>query len=215
MGVLLLFVLLLVAVIAGIFWPWLRNPDTRDKAAVTALVVALLCAAMYLHLGAPFIAPHIASQQAQNTATMERMQALQADAKKRELTTNEWAELGAGYMEAERYAEAAEALKHAVTQSGGDADLIMAYGKALMLAADGAVTEDAARAFGMAATLMPENPEPEFLLAIGAMQTGDKEAAQARFASLYEKLPPQAPLRSVIRARLDALASDEDDMSGE
>lgn len=204
----IVFAIALVLVTVTIFWPWIRQPETREKAIVSALVIVLLCAALYLHLGAPFTAQQIAAQQAQNAETMARMQALQNASTSRSLTASEWAELGAAYMEAERYTESAEALRHAVTESGGDADLIMAYGKALMLAADGAVTAEAARAFEMAATLMPQNPEPEFLLAVGAMQSGDKEAAQTRFARLYDKLPPQAPLRGIIRARLDALAAE-------
>lgn len=201
----------LVLSVAAILWPWIRQKETREKAIVAALVMVLLSAALYLHLGAPFAAQHIAAQQVQNATTVARMQALQDASTSRNLSATEWAELGAAYMEAERYAESAEALRRAVTESGGDADLIMAYGKALMLAEEGTVTQEAARAFEMAATLMPENPEPEFLLAVGAMQSGDKEAAQTRFARLYDMLPPQAPLRSIIRARLDALATQENE----
>lgn len=191
-----------LAVLAA--WPWLRRRETRDKAAMLCTVGVSLALALYLHLGSPFTVRDIARQQQENLELLARIAELEArHVEDRDALA--WAELGAGYMVTERYADAAEALRHAVVASEGDPRLVMAYGKAQMLAADGNITEGARQAFIIAARLMPDNPEPSFLLAVERMQAGDRDGARQRFRELLPRLPEGAPLRHIVESRVAEL----------
>lgn len=187
-------------------WPWLRQKQGRDKAITLCLAAGMLALALYLYLGSPFTLQDIDVQQAQHKQTATHIATLEARQQAQgELSAKDWATLGAAYMATEQYAQAAEALREAVVASEGEPHLIMAYGKAQMLAADGAITEGAKQAFTLAAELLPENPEPRFLLAVERMQAGDKAGAREHFALLLPQLPPQAPLRRVIESRLQEI----------
>lgn len=194
----------LFAAIAYSAWPWLKQKIQRDKAATLVATTFFLALALYLHLGSPFQLADIEQQRSETHAAIARVAELESMRQTAEMDALKWAELGAAYMGMEQYTQAAEALRHAVSASEGDPNLIMAYGKAQMLAADGQVTQGAKEAFEMASMLMPQNPEPFFLLAVERMQAGDKPAAHALFAELLPKLPEGAPLRATIEAQLES-----------
>lgn len=199
--------LLLALLSACAAWPWLRKPATREAAAVVCVVSVLLAMALYLAVGNPFTVSHIAVQQQQNLELQQRISTLSA-----ELATaknpndaahaEQWVELGAAHMQLSQFADAERAFKCAVVASEGNPQIIMAYGKAQMAAAEGEVTEGAAQAFAIASRLMPENPEPLFLLAVGKMQSGDREGGRELFRQLLPMLPEGAPLRQRILQRL-------------
>lgn len=199
--------LCLAALAVLLAWPWLRQPHSRDKAVMLCIVGTLLSLALYMAVGNPFALGQIAAQQSFNHTLLARIDTLNSElqaAKEPDSAAHaeKWVELGAAYMQAERYADAENAFRHAVLASAGEPHVIMAYGKAQMLAADGKVTEGAEQAFTLASTLMPDNPEPLFLLAVGKMQVGDREGARALFEALLPKLPEGAPLRQRILEQL-------------
>lgn len=196
---LLLIALAVAAAAVAIGWPWLKKRESRDMAVMLVAVSVFLSLAMYLMVGSPFAVRQIAAQQEQNGRLLRKIAELNASP---EDTALKWAQLGAAHMQLEQYALAEEALRRAVLASEGDPNLIMAYGKAQMLAAEGTVTEGARQAFTLASKLLPDNPEPLFLLAVGRMQTGDKEGARALFKQLLPRLPQGAPLRGRIERQL-------------
>lgn len=207
---LILIAAVMTAALLWTAWPWLRHKQGRDKAVTLCLAAGMLALALYLYLGSPFTLQGIAAQQAQHKQTATHIATLEARQQEQGgLSAKDWATLGAAYMTTEQYAQAAEALREAVVASEGEPHLIMAYGKAQMLAADGAITEGAKQAFILAAELLPENPEPRFLLAVERMQAGDKAGAREHFALLLPQLPPQAPLRRVIESRLQEMEVEE------
>ena len=188
-------------------WPWLKQPKSRDKAVMLCIVGTALSLALYMAIGNPFTIQEIQKQQSFNSTLMARINSLKnelevSDTPDSEANAGKWMELGASYMQIERYENAANAFRHGVLASNGDPRVILAYGKAQMLAADGEVTEGAERAFLMADALMPDNPEPLFLLAIGKMQAGDRDGARTLFKELLPKLPEDSPLRQQILMQL-------------
>lgn len=201
-----LIVIAMVGMMLWAAWPCICVPESRDKTVTLCLSTGMLVLALYLYLGSPFKLDDIAAQQAKHGQTATHITTLEARQQEQGgLSAKDWATLGAAYMMTEQYAQAAEALREAVVASEGEPHLIMAYGKAQMLAADGAITEGAKQAFTLAAELLPENPEPRFLLAVERMQAGDKAGAREHFALLLPQLPPQAPLRRVIESRLQEM----------
>lgn len=202
---LLLIALAISAAAAFIGWPWLRRRESRDMAAMLIAVSVFLSLAMYLAVGSPFAIHPIAAHQERNDQLLKKIAELNASPEDTDL---KWAQLGAAYMQLEQYKQAEGALRRAVLASEGDPNLIMAYGKAQMLAADGAVTEGAKQAFTLASKLLPDNPEPLFLLAVERMQAGDKEGARKLFRQLLPRLPEGAPLRKRIEERLKETESE-------
>lgn len=188
-----------IAAAIAIGWPWIRRRETRDIAALLVAVSVFMSLALYLLTGSPFAVRPIAERQEQNAALLRQIAEFSASPND---TAQKWAQLGAAHMQLEQYKQAEEALRRAVLASEGDPNLIMAYGKAQMLAADGTITEGAKQAFTLASKLLPDNPEPLLLLAVERMQAGDKEGARALFKQLLPKLPEGAPLRRRIEERL-------------
>lgn len=205
---LLMIALMLLLVCLAIAWPWLRLPGSRDKALMFCGVGLFLSLAIYMMVGSPFSVGYIAEQQKQQAELLARIAALKAELSAASGSADmpehaaKWLELGSSYMQLNQPKLAVEALRHAVLASNGEPQWILLYGKAQMAAADGAMTEDAERAFVMASNLMPEEPEPLFLLAVGRMQQGDREGARVYFRELLPLLPEGAPLRQRILERL-------------
>jgi len=197
----------------AIGWPWLRRRPNRDRTIMLCLVGLCLSAALYLWVGAPFTVGQIQAQQQQQTILLQRAQVLHDELTKLPdpdalAHANKWLELGSTYMQLEQPQAAVEPLRHAVLASGGEPEWIMLYGKAQMAAADGQVTEEAAEAFTMASRLMPDQPEPLFLLAVGRMQAGDRAGAHALYERLLPLLPEGAPLRQRLLQRLQESGKD-------
>lgn len=184
-----------------IAWPWLRARESREQAVTLTLVCVFLSLALYLFVGSPFEIPLIQRRQEALRAWQTRTVGLEKSAK----SAAEWTELGELYLQLEAFPKAVAAFRRAVLASGGDVDVILAYAKAQMLAADGTVDTGAKEAFSMAANIAPENPEPLFYLAVERLQAGDKPAARALFSALLPKLPEQAPLKRRVRMQLEKL----------
>lgn len=194
--------LFLLAVLAVLAWPWLRIPATREKAVVSVLVALFLSLALYLHVGSPFLQPELENQKQKHAQVTDAVEKLQARLRQDGDDVALWAQLGAAYIEMEHYPQAVAALKKAVQLSEGQPQLVLMYGKAQMLAADGKITAEAKQAFELAALLMPDNPDPLFLLALERMQAGDRSGARERLQALLPLLPEGIPLRGRIEQML-------------
>ncbi|MBM3617769.1 MAG: hypothetical protein FJX23_04410 [Alphaproteobacteria bacterium] len=192
---------IILAVTVWIALPWLKSTTHRDKAVASVLVVFFLSVALYLSVGSPFQVNEIAQQKQEHTDLLAQLTKLEKETAS-EAGAEHYAALGAAYIQTEQYAKAATALKEAVKHSEGQPELILMYGKAQMMAADGQITEGARQAFEIAAKLMPDNPDPAFMLALERMQAGDKEGARERMRALLPMLPEGIPLRRMIEQQL-------------
>lgn len=202
---LVIFSVALLAIVIG--WPWLRDSQTRDRAVLSVVVGVLLSLALYLAVGSPFEAAQITAQRDHAAQLADRAEELQrelaADAAPDEVeNARKWLELGAIRMELGQAAGAEDALKHAVVASGGHPQVIMAYGKAQMAAAGGEMTEGAKQAFEIASRLLPQDPEPLLLLAMGHMQAGEPEQGRVLLQKALPLLPQGSPMRGFIEQRM-------------
>ncbi|HYW77701.1 MAG TPA: c-type cytochrome biogenesis protein CcmI [Gammaproteobacteria bacterium] len=115
-----------------------------------------------------------------------------------------WAMLGRAQSLQNNYTAAAKAFAHANALSGSkSAELLVAQGQALALAAHGDLTGKATRLFHQALKLDPNLPQALFYTGLSAYQPGDYAQAVKRWQALYkQKLPDQ--FKALIRPHLNA-----------
>lgn len=115
-----------------------------------------------------------------------------------------WAMLGRAQSLQNNYTAAAKAFGHANALSGSkSAELLVAQGQALALAAHGDLTGKATKLFHQALKLDPTLPQALFYTGLAAYQTGDYAQAVKRWQVLYKQnLPDQ--FKALIRPHLNA-----------
>jgi cytochrome c-type biogenesis protein CcmH len=74
----------------------------------------------------------------------------------------------------------------------------MSYVHALIIDADGIVTQEAKRSLDMVHILQPENEEARYFLAMHKMQSGDAKAAMEDMKELYKTLPDDSRIKEMI-----------------
>jgi cytochrome c-type biogenesis protein CcmH len=109
-------------------------------------------------------------------------------------------------MSANDPADAAKAYGKEIALTGkNDPTLNSAYGEALVLANNGAITEDAEAAFTAAMAVEPRNAAARFYLGLARAQRNDRPGAIALWESLLADTPVTAPLHQMLVDRLAML----------
>ena len=103
-----------------------------------------------------------------------------------------------GFMETSQFSAAANAYKQAVLLSGGNPVFIMAYSRALIMEADGEVTDDAKKSLDIVLVLQPENEEARYFMAVRKLQSGNSREAMTEMKELYKSLADGSPLKAMI-----------------
>ncbi|MDI4665993.1 c-type cytochrome biogenesis protein CcmI [Xanthobacter autotrophicus] len=106
------------------------------------------------------------------------------------------------YLRLGRPEDAARAYAEAIRILGPSAMRHSARGEALVVASDGLVTADAARAFADALALDPDEPRAAYFLGLAAEQDGRKEDAARIWGQLLARAPADAPFRPLVVAAL-------------
>lgn len=109
------------------------------------------------------------------------------------------------YMQMGRYDDAARALGEVLRISGDTPERQAAYGQALVMAADGVVTQQARAAFEAAMKAGNPVPQARFFVGLAAEQDGDKARARDIWQALVDGAPPGAAWVDIVRRRLAAL----------
>jgi cytochrome c-type biogenesis protein CcmH len=102
---------------------------------------------------------------------------------------------------------AARALREALRLAPERADLWESLGEALMMAAEGEVTPQAAAAFQRALERDPKAATARFHLARGQIEAGEIEAGLAQWRALLADLPAADPRRAVLQAAITDVAA--------
>jgi cytochrome c-type biogenesis protein CcmH len=122
-----------------------------------------------------------------------------------------WVYLGRGYMAAGDAPQAAKAYAQAVALANHagqpDAGLDSLYGEALVAAANGQVSDEAAAAFRAALKLNPKEPASRFFLGDSLAAHGDKTGALALWNSLLTEVPASSPLHQALVDRIAMLSA--------
>ena len=114
-----------------------------------------------------------------------------------------WTLLGRTLASLGRFPEARDAYRHAIALAPSDAGLHAELGEVLVLAAQGAVTPQAAAEFAKA----PEDPRARYYDAEAALQRGDPATAKEKLQALLASAPADAPWRQNVADRLAELSN--------
>ncbi len=118
-----------------------------------------------------------------------------------------WVLLGRSYVALERYDDAVEALRRALALSQGDLNILAFYAEALVLAADGMVTEDARRAFNTVRDARPDDIAARYYLARAELQAERVDKALEMWLSLAADTPREVPWRDALERDIRRAAS--------
>ncbi len=118
------------------------------------------------------------------------------------------------YLRMGRPADAAQARAEALRLLGETAERRALYGEALIYAADGIVSAEAAQEFDRALAIDPKQQMARYYLGIAAAQEGDKERARDFWSKLAAEAPANSPLAKMLAEKIALLdAPFEDDKS--
>jgi len=114
-----------------------------------------------------------------------------------------WALLGGAYVRQGRYDEAVTAYENANARKPRDAEILSALGEALVLQADGVITEAARADFEAAVSLAPKSVRARYFIGLAKAQAGDYAGAAASWRALLTDAPPDAAWRASVEAELE------------
>jgi cytochrome c-type biogenesis protein CcmH len=117
-----------------------------------------------------------------------------------------WLLLGRSYRSLERHAQAARAFGRALAIKGGDANIHVEYGQALVASADGMITAAAKAAFEQALKLEPGHPGARYYLGLNDLRDGRPQQAYDRWLALVRELPAGSRGRIAIIEQLQVVA---------
>jgi cytochrome c-type biogenesis protein CcmH len=190
----------------------------RVAVYAVAIFMPLMAVITYLELGRPDLPqlPLAARLQAEPENTDIAMLVSRAE---QHLAENPddgrgWAVLGPIYMRTGRFAESAEAFRKSIALLGPSPARLASLGEALFSASGGIVTEEAVLAFQTARELDPNDPRPQFFLAIGMAQAGKRDEARAAFNAMLETAPEGAPWIAAVESQLAALDAPSGPLAG-
>ena len=137
---------------------------------------------------------------------LEEKQQAFATAREKTLAKTEniggWLELALASAELGRAGEELDALRAALSLSGGDISIKSMLAEALTRSADNQVIPEARQLVTEVLQDNPEEPRALFLFGLAAMEDGDYQAALTRWGVLVEISPPQAPWLEIVRTNM-------------
>ncbi len=120
---------------------------------------------------------------------------------------NRWVSLGDGYFALERFADAQEAYRRAISLSGGGDDALrLALAEASIMTDRNALQGQAGQIVDDVLVRDPFNPKALWYGALAALGRGDTETAKQRWSKLLELSPPPR-IREVIEQQLASLGA--------
>jgi cytochrome c-type biogenesis protein CcmH len=192
------------------------SPRPRRIVAVIALVGLPIGAVLiYLALGSPWLPGEPLAARLGKPPEERSIETLVAQVEAHLANNPEdgrgWEVLAPVYLRLGRFGDAVKARSNALRLNGETAERQTGLGEALVAAAQGIVTAEAARAFERAVALDPEAPKPRFFLGLAAEQDGRLADAARRWRDLIAQAPADAPWLGFVRealARVDPSAAE-------
>ncbi len=109
------------------------------------------------------------------------------------------------YMKMGRFDDAVRTDRDIIRVLGRSPSREAELGQALVMQADGVVTDDARQAFDAALKDDPILPQARFFEGLAALQDGDKAQARATWQALIAEAPAEAPYLPIVRERVAEL----------
>jgi cytochrome c-type biogenesis protein CcmH len=119
-----------------------------------------------------------------------------------------WRMLGWSHFHTQQPRKAAEAYERALALRPASADLMTAYGEALVAAEAGVLTAKATEMFNAALKIDAANAKARYFLALAKEQAGKKREALEEWLSLQGALVNEEVLTADLRQRIRALADE-------
>jgi cytochrome c-type biogenesis protein CcmH len=119
-----------------------------------------------------------------------------------------WRMLGWSHFHTQQPHKAADAYERALALRPGSADLMVAYGEALVAAEAGTLTAKATGIFSAALKIDAANPKARYFLGLAKEQAGKKREALEEWLSIEGELMPEEPWTAELRERIRTLASE-------
>ena len=185
----------------------------RIVAVIALTALPLGAAALYLAFGSPSLPGQPLSARLDKPPEQRSLATLVAQVEAHlERHPNDprgWEVIAPVYLRLGRFNDAVKARANALRFGGESAERQSGLGEALVAAAQGVVTADAAKAFARATELDPQAPMPRFFLGLAAEQDGRPADAAKRWRALIAEAPADAPWLGFVReaiARVDPAA---------
>ena len=183
-----------------------------------AAVVALAATGLYAMMGrpdlvataAPAAAPAAGAATAEGASDIDGLiRGLEQKMAANPDDPEGWRMLGWSYFQTSRFAESANAYRRAVAIAPDAPGYQSAFGEALVQAAQGSVTPEAATAFEAAKRLDPADARARYFLAVLKDQKGDRPAALADWIGLLNEAPADAPWAPDLRGFVERIAKED------
>ncbi|HKT32688.1 MAG TPA: c-type cytochrome biogenesis protein CcmI [Gammaproteobacteria bacterium] len=181
-----------------------QTPGQRVTAIAVAALLIIAAGVLYWQLG-----NWRAGVEGVQQASVVSVEQMVAQLSQRLATTDKndlqgWEVLGHAYLLMGRYGDAENAYQQARRLSGDENAAILAgYGQAVALADPDEFMRKAMPAFEKALHLDPSNPQALWYGGLGALESGNKRVAVARWNALLAQDPP-AEYRSIIEKAIVA-----------
>lgn len=208
--------LMAAAAIAIVAWPIFRSRVGEGSGATgTAIVIALAIplAAFLLYQQWSNWPWDPAARQAQQPGSHEMdaaIAALEARLAENGQDPEGWMLLGRSHLVTSQFAKAADAYRRAYELTGGkNAEAMLGYAEALVMADESAMGGEAGRLFEAALQLEPQNPKALWYAGLLAIRNNDAATARDRWAALSAQNPPPE-----VKAILDERIADLDRQLG-
>jgi cytochrome c-type biogenesis protein CcmH len=179
----------------------------RRAISIVALAgIPLVALAVYLPLGSPSVPDQPLASRATSPAqsdSVERLVAqVEAHLERSPTDARGWAVLAPVLLKLGRTEDAVRAYRHLINYGGDNAERRADLGEAMVAAAGGVVTSDAAVEFTRAAALDPDLVKARYFLGLAAEQDGRPADAATIWRSLLAQAPADAPWREGLQAAL-------------
>lgn len=184
---------------------------TRMAGALLVLMVPAISLAVYARIGNPAapdrpLAARMADPRPLDIA--DALRRIEAHLQKNPNDARGYEVVAPVYLNAGRFADAAEAWRRLIELSGESPERLSSMGEALVAAADGVVVPAARAAFMRSLELRPDFDKSRFYLALAQEQEGDAAGAHARLLALAGSMP-EGPQRLRVVAELERLAAEQ------
>lgn len=191
-----------------------RDASTSGRGLIvlTAVLVPVAGAALYLQLGRPDVPsvpiPERAEERQQLEDVTEVASRLRSQLESDPGSPTEgWVLLGRTYMRMGRFRDAADAFAEVIDRPDARTDTLSRYGEALVAAEAGTVTPKAAKAFERSLELDPRNPAAIYYQSLAREQVGDVEGAFEALKNLLDAEDAFAPWMRSFVERANVLAA--------
>ncbi len=166
---------------------------------------------LYAMTGSPDLPSQPLAERRANTVQDQKAAELIAQAEAHLAKTPDdgrgWAILAPIYLRLGRVDDAINAYRKALQLLGDDAERLIGLGEALIVKANGAVTQEALGLFEKAAMLEPSDLRPPLMQARFYMQAGKRDEAIAVLQKMLDTAPENAPWRADIEQAIANMKS--------